>query len=48
MTVDWPRLENATDSSSPNCSQMDTKWKTGERKTERNLEKNCGARNERT
>ena len=48
MAVEWPRLENAADSNSPNCSQMDTRWKTGERKTERNLEKNSGARNERT
>ena len=47
MAVDWPCLENAADSNSLNCSQMDTRWKTGERKTERNLEKNGGARNER-
>ena len=25
MSVDWPRLENAADSNSPNCSQMDTR-----------------------
>ena len=48
MAVDWPHLENAADSDSPNCSQMDTRWKTGEKKTERNMEKNGGARNERT
>ena len=41
-------LENVADSNSPNCFQMDTRWKTGEKKTERNLEKNGGERYERT
>ena len=48
ISEDWPCLENVAHNNSPNCSQIDTGWKTGERKTERNLAKNGGARNERT
>ena len=28
MAVDWPRLDNAADSNSPNCSHMEESLKT--------------------